>query len=133
MCLTTVSLRSPFVLFFPLHYVFFLSLTFASGVFFRAAENRRQGNYWNPGLNGGRTCLFLPFSFRFLFYLLFCLHVAPLMFDRFHRNLLYDVRVGIPLTKKADEIHELTFMAHDFGHFTIPDLCYVGMDSLEHR
>ncbi len=24
-----------------------------SGVFFRAAQNRRQNNYWNPGLNGG--------------------------------------------------------------------------------
>lgn len=62
------------------------------GVFFRAAQNRRQNNYWNPGLNG-----------------------------------------GIPLTKKADEIHELTFMAHDFGHFTIPDLTYIGTTSVRHR
>ncbi len=62
------------------------------GVFFRAARNRRQNNYWNPGLNG-----------------------------------------GIPLTKKADEIHEITFMAHDFGHFAIPDLIYVGRNSVNHR
>lgn len=62
------------------------------GVFFRAARNRRQNNYWNPGLNG-----------------------------------------GIPLTKKRDEIHELTFMAHDFGHFAIPDLIYVGNNSIHHR
>jgi hypothetical protein len=62
------------------------------GVFFRAAKNRRQNNYWNPGLNG-----------------------------------------GIPLTKKKDEIHELTFMAHDFGHFAIPDLIFVGTNSVKHR
>eukprot|EP01125_Pyxidicula_operculata_P015851 TRINITY_DN5400_c0_g1_i1.p1 TRINITY_DN5400_c0_g1~~TRINITY_DN5400_c0_g1_i1.p1 ORF type:complete len:1269 (+),score=275.17 TRINITY_DN5400_c0_g1_i1:199-3807(+) len=62
------------------------------GVFFRAAKNRRQNNYWNPGLNG-----------------------------------------GIPLTKKKDEIHELTFMAHDFGHFAIPDLIFVGTNSVNHR
>ena len=62
------------------------------GVFFRAARNRRQNNYWNPGLNG-----------------------------------------GIPLTKKDDEIHELTFMAHDFGHFAIPDLIYCGDNSVNHR
>ncbi len=31
------------------------------------------------------------------------------------------------------QIHELTFMAHDFGHFTIPDLVYVGNDSTLHR
>ena len=63
-----------------------------SGVFFRAAHNRRQANYWSPGLNG-----------------------------------------GLPLTAKADPIHEATFMAHDFGHFAIPDLVYTGHDSLLHR
>jgi hypothetical protein len=62
------------------------------GVFFRAAKNRRQNNYWNPGLNG-----------------------------------------GIPLTKKKDEIHEITFMAHDFGHFAIPDLIFIGNNSVRHR
>eukprot|EP01119_Soliformovum_irregulare_P018038 TRINITY_DN5466_c0_g1_i2.p1 TRINITY_DN5466_c0_g1~~TRINITY_DN5466_c0_g1_i2.p1 ORF type:complete len:1067 (+),score=393.58 TRINITY_DN5466_c0_g1_i2:284-3484(+) len=62
------------------------------GVFFRAAKNRRQNNYWNPGLNG-----------------------------------------GIPLTKKKDEIHEITFMCHDFGHFGIPDLIFVGNNSVRHR
>ena len=27
---------------------------------------------------------------------------------------------GIPLTAKRDAIHEITFMAHDLGHFAIP-------------
>ncbi|CAB9514764.1 adenylate kinase [Seminavis robusta] len=31
---------------------------------------------------------------------------------------------GIPFVKKKDEIHELTFLAHDFGHFMIPDLVF---------
>ena len=63
-----------------------------TGVFFRAAKNRRQANYWSPGLNG-----------------------------------------GLPLTAKDDAIHENTFMAHDFGHFAIPDLVFTGTDSLLHR
>ena len=63
-----------------------------TGVFFRAANNRRQANYWSPGLNG-----------------------------------------GLPLTAKDDAIHEDTFMAHDFGHFAIPDLVFTGTDSLLHR
>lgn len=43
------------------------------------------------------------------------------------------VNGGIPLVKKRDEIHEITFMAHDFGHFLIPDLTYIGNNSLLHR
>lgn len=62
------------------------------GIFFRAASNRRQANYWSPGLNG-----------------------------------------GLPLTAKDDAIHEDTFMAHDFGHFAIPDLVFTGNNSIFHR
>jgi adenylate kinase family enzyme len=40
---------------------------------------------------------------------------------------------GIPLTAKADQIHEVTFMSHDFGHFSLPDLIYTGNDSIYHR
>jgi hypothetical protein len=50
--------------------------------------------------------------------------------------VLFPARVragGVPLVAKADEIHEITFMAHDFGHFAIPDLTYIGCDSLMHR
>jgi len=55
------------------------------GLFFRSAKNRREKNYWLPGLNA-----------------------------------------GLPLTPKRDLIHERCYMAHDFGHFTIPDLICVG-------
>lgn len=55
------------------------------GVFFRAPENRREKNYWLPGLNA-----------------------------------------GIPFVPKKDAIHEITYMAHDFGHFLIPDLIFTG-------
>ncbi len=40
---------------------------------------------------------------------------------------------GLPLVPKADPMHELTFMMHDFGHFTIPDLIFTGNDSPDHR
>jgi adenylate kinase family enzyme len=40
---------------------------------------------------------------------------------------------GIPLVPKSDEIHECTFMAHDFGHFGIPDLIFTGNNSLLHK
>jgi hypothetical protein len=56
-----------------------------NGAFFRSAKNRRQVNYWLPGLNA-----------------------------------------GIPFVQKKDPIHEITFMAHDFGHFLIPDLVFTG-------
>ncbi|CAF1163146.1 unnamed protein product [Adineta ricciae] len=62
------------------------------GIFFRSASNRRQVNYWSPGLNG-----------------------------------------GLPLTAKDDAIHQDTFMAHDFGHFAIPDLVFVGTNTILHR
>ncbi len=39
---------------------------------------------------------------------------------------------GIPLVPKSDEIHECTFMAHDFGHFGIPDLIFTGNTSPLH-
>ena len=40
---------------------------------------------------------------------------------------------GIPLVPKTDEIHECTYMAHDFGHFGIPDLIFTGNDSILHK
>jgi adenylate kinase len=55
------------------------------GVFFRAPENRREKNYWLPGLNA-----------------------------------------GIPFVPKKDAVHEITYMAHDFGHFLLPDLIFTG-------
>ena len=36
------------------------------------------------------------------------------------------LNAGIPYTPKRDEIHELTFMMHDFGHFLLPDLVFCG-------
>jgi adenylate kinase len=62
------------------------------GVFFRAPVNRREKNYWLPGLNA-----------------------------------------GIPFVPKKDAIHEITYMAHDFGHFLIPDLVFTGDTSPAHR
>ena len=36
------------------------------------------------------------------------------------------LNAGIPFVAKKDPIHEITFMAHDFGHFLVPDLIYTG-------
>ncbi|MCA9636469.1 MAG: hypothetical protein KC420_10630 [Myxococcales bacterium] len=36
------------------------------------------------------------------------------------------LNAGIPYTPKRDEIHEATFMMHDFGHFLLPDLIFNG-------
>ena len=36
------------------------------------------------------------------------------------------LNAGIPYVAKRDPIHEVTFLAHDFGHFLIPDLIYTG-------
>lgn len=36
------------------------------------------------------------------------------------------LNAGIPFVAKKDPIHEITFSAHDFGHFLIPDLIYTG-------
>lgn len=63
-----------------------------NGAFFRAAKNRREANYWLPGLNA-----------------------------------------GIPYVPKRDPVHEITFMAHDFGHFFIPDLVFTGHASANAR
>lgn len=63
-----------------------------SGLFFRSAKNRREKNYWLPGLNA-----------------------------------------GIPLVPKRDVIHEISYMAHDFNHFLIPDLIFTGNDWLFFR
>lgn len=63
-----------------------------SGVFFRAAKNRREKIYWWPGLNA-----------------------------------------GIPFVPKKDEVHELTYMVHDFCHFLVPDLIYTGTGGEETR
>jgi hypothetical protein len=63
----------------------FLTYVLNTGLFFRAAGNRRAKNYWWPGLNG-----------------------------------------GIPLVNKPDPIHEITYQAHDFFHFLLPDLIFTG-------
>ena len=39
------------------------------------------------------------------------------------------LNAGIPFVAKRDEIHEITFTAHDFGHFLLPDLVYTGNNS----
>jgi hypothetical protein len=41
------------------------------------------------------------------------------------------LNAGIPLVPKRDVIHEVTYMAHDFGHFLIPDLLYTGNHSAQ--
>jgi inosine/xanthosine triphosphate pyrophosphatase family protein len=63
-----------------------------NGLFFRSPANRREKNYWLPGLNA-----------------------------------------GIPLVPKGDDVHEITFMFHDFMHFLIPDLIFDGRDSTLHN
>eukprot|EP00746_Dinoflagellata_sp_MGD_P028093 gnl/MRDRNA2_/MRDRNA2_16638_c0_seq1.p1 gnl/MRDRNA2_/MRDRNA2_16638_c0~~gnl/MRDRNA2_/MRDRNA2_16638_c0_seq1.p1 ORF type:complete len:550 (-),score=74.07 gnl/MRDRNA2_/MRDRNA2_16638_c0_seq1:125-1774(-) len=42
------------------------------------------------------------------------------------------LNAGIPFVAKPDPIHEITFTAHDFGHFLIPDLVYTGHNSELH-
>lgn len=69
-----------------------LAAVIDQGVFFRAAQNRREKIYWWPGLNA-----------------------------------------GIPYTPKRDQVHEATFMMHDFGHFLLPDLVFTGTISELHR
>jgi inosine/xanthosine triphosphate pyrophosphatase family protein len=36
------------------------------------------------------------------------------------------LNAGIPYTEKKDAIHEVTYMAHDLGHFLLPDLIFKG-------
>ena len=43
------------------------------------------------------------------------------------------VNGGLPLIKKADGIHEITYMAHDIGHQLLPDLVFTGRNSFEHK
>lgn len=43
------------------------------------------------------------------------------------------VNGGLPLVKKADHIHEITFMAHDIGHQLLPDLVFTGKNSFSHK
>eukprot|EP00929_Paragymnodinium_shiwhaense_P119186 TRINITY_DN91065_c0_g1_i1.p1 TRINITY_DN91065_c0_g1~~TRINITY_DN91065_c0_g1_i1.p1 ORF type:complete len:688 (-),score=93.31 TRINITY_DN91065_c0_g1_i1:268-2331(-) len=43
------------------------------------------------------------------------------------------LNAGIPFVPKKDPIHEVTFTAHDFGHFSIPDLVYTGGTSKAYR
>lgn len=43
------------------------------------------------------------------------------------------VNGGLPLVKKADHIHEITFMAHDIGHQVLPDLVFSGRNSFIHK
>ncbi len=62
------------------------------GIFFKAAKNRREKNYWCPPLNA-----------------------------------------GLPLVPKRDVIHEITYMAHDFSHFLIPDLLYTGVHNAQNQ
>eukprot|EP00435_Cladocopium_sp_Y103_P054757 s480_g17.t5 len=43
------------------------------------------------------------------------------------------LNAGIPFVAKKDPIHEITFTAHDFGHFLIPDLVFTGNTSSNAR
>lgn len=43
------------------------------------------------------------------------------------------LNAGLPLMAKKDNIHEKTFMFHDFGHFLMKDLIFTGTNSLLHR
>lgn len=43
------------------------------------------------------------------------------------------LNAGLPLVPKRDEVHEITYMAHDFAHFLIPDLLYTGTHSNHHQ
>jgi adenylate kinase len=43
------------------------------------------------------------------------------------------LNAGLPLIGKRDPIHETTFMFHDFGHFTMKDLIYTGVNTPLHR
>lgn len=43
------------------------------------------------------------------------------------------LNAGIPFVAKKDPIHEITFTAHDFGHFLIPDLVFTGNTSINAR
>lgn len=43
------------------------------------------------------------------------------------------LNAGIPYTPKRDQIHELTFMIHDFGHFLLPDLVFCGRVNASNR
>lgn len=43
------------------------------------------------------------------------------------------LNAGLPLMSKKDNIHEKTFMFHDFGHFLMKDLIFTGSDSPLHR
>ncbi|CAK9000760.1 unnamed protein product [Durusdinium trenchii] len=43
------------------------------------------------------------------------------------------LNAGIPFVAKKDAIHEITFTAHDFGHFLIPDLVFTGNTSTNAR
>ncbi|CAE6909388.1 unnamed protein product [Symbiodinium natans] len=43
------------------------------------------------------------------------------------------LNAGIPFVSKKDPIHEITFTAHDFGHFLIPDLVFTGNTSTNAR
>ncbi|CAK9022325.1 unnamed protein product [Durusdinium trenchii] len=76
-----------------------------NGAFFRSAQSRRELNYWLPGLNAG-ICLTLGCPVK---------------------------QQGIPFVAKKDAIHEITFTAHDFGHFLIPDLVFTGNTSTNAR
>jgi len=43
------------------------------------------------------------------------------------------LNAGIPFVKKKDPIHELTFLAHDLGHFLLPDLVFTGVHTPQLR
>ncbi len=47
--------------------------------------------------------------------------------NRRHKNYWWPgLNAGLPFTPKRDEIHEATYMSHDFIHFLIPDLIFHG-------
>lgn len=43
------------------------------------------------------------------------------------------LNAGLPLVPKRDIVHEITYMAHDFSHFLIPDLLYTGTHSSQNQ
>lgn len=54
--------------------------------------------------------------------------------NRRHKNYWWPgLNAGLPFTPKKDQIHEATYMAHDFIHFMIPDLIFTGEHSELHE
>eukprot|EP00466_Bigelowiella_natans_P019999 jgi/Bigna1/86105/estExt_fgenesh1_pg.C_80092 len=82
-----------------------------NGAFFRSAINRREKTSVTPS-----------------FVVLWSLSIFSV-----GRYWLPGLNAGVPYTPKKDAIHEITFMTHDFGHFTVPDLVFEGKVSTLHK